>query len=392
MKLNNPLTDISLSAVVAALMAVLVAYGSALVIIFQAAQAAGATADMMGSWILALGLGMGVVSFGLSWYYRKPITIAWSTTGAALLATSLNGQLLSDVIGAFIFAAVLTILVGLSGWFTRLMARVPMAIAGAMLAGVLLDFGVATYTASKTQPLLVGLMFLAYIVARRVIPGYAVIVLLLAGLGGTYALDLFQLDNFALTLAQPVWVTPTFNWSVIIGIGLPLFVVTMTSQNVTGVTVLKTSGYDVPVSTIITHSGVATLLLAPIGGFSLCMAAVTATLCTSENAHPQHDKRYIAGMAWGVFNLLVGIAGGTIVALLASFPKEMISALAGLALLSAIGGALTTAVKEDKYREAAMITFMVTISGVQFFGIAAVFWGGVAGFISHLAVNGFKNN
>jgi benzoate membrane transport protein len=392
MKKASLRADVSLSAVVAGFMAVLVAYGSALVIIFQAAEAAGATADMMGSWVLALGVGNGVLSIGLCWYYKKPITIAWSTTGAALLATSLHGQALSDVMGAFIFAAVLTIAVGLSGWFNKLMVRVPMAIAAAMLAGVLLNFGVATYTASKTQPLLVGIMFFAYILARRLVPGYAVIVLLASGILATYGLDLFQWNNFNFALAQPVWVTPTVNWSVIIGIGVPLFVVTMTSQNVTGLTVLRTSGYDVPVSTVVTHTGIISLLLAPIGGYSFCMAAVTATLCTTDNAHPDKGRRYIAGISWGVFNILVGIAGGTIIALLASFPKEMVSALAGLALLSAISGALYTAVGEDKYREAAMITFMVTISGVQFFDIASAFWGGAAGLLTHIIFNGFRSS
>ncbi len=390
LKWVNPLGDISFSAVVAGFMAVLVAYGSATVIIFQAAKAAGTSADMMGSWILALGVGNGVLSFALAWYYRKPITIAWSTTGAALLATSLNGQLLSDVMGAFIFSAVLTIALGLSGWFGKLMARVPMAITASMLAGVLLNFGVAAFTASKTQPLLVGLMFFAYVFARRFTPRYAVIVLLVVGLVSAGALDLYHWQGFAFSLAQPVWVTPTFNWSVIIGIGLPLFVVTMTSQNVTGVAVLKSNGYDVPVSTVVTHTGLISLILAPFGGYSFCMAAVTATLCTSDNAHPDKDKRYIAGMSWGIFNFLVGIAGATVIALLAAFPAEMVSALAGLALLSAISASIATAVGEEKYREAAMITFMVTISGVQFFGIASAFWGGAAGYISHLIVNGFR--
>jgi benzoate membrane transport protein len=384
--------DLSFSAIIAGLVAVIVGYASAIAIVYQAAQAAGATDAMMSSWILALGLGMGILGIGLSWYYRMPIVIAWSTPGAALLATSLVGQRLSDVIGAFVFVALLTIIVGVSGWFSKLMAKIPMSIAGAMLGGVLLNFGVAAFGAAGSQPVLVGLMFFSFLIAKRFLPRYAVIVLLMVGMGGAYGLGLMQPGSVELTLAQPVWVTPTLNWSVIIGIGLPLFVVTMTAQNMPGVAVLKTSGYDAPVSPIISSCGVASLILSPFGGYTFNLAAITAALCSSEDAHPNKQKRYVAGLACGVFNILVALAGGTIIALLASFPKEMVSCLAGLALLSAISSSISTAVSEVKYREAAMITFLVTISGVQFFGIASAFWGIVAGIISHLIFNSTKAN
>ncbi|MCJ8271712.1 MAG: benzoate/H(+) symporter BenE family transporter, partial [Psychrosphaera sp.] len=249
--------DLSFSAIIAGLIAVIVGYSSAIAIVYQAAQAAGATDAMMSSWILALGLGMGILGIGLSWYYRMPIVIAWSTPGAALLATSLVGQRLSDVIGAFVFVALLTIIVGVSGWFSKLMAKIPMSIAGAMLGGILLNFGVAAFGAAGSQPVLVGVMFLSYLLAKRFLPRYAVIVLVMVGIGGAYSLGLMQSGGVELTLAQPVWVTPTLDWSVIIGIGLPLFVVTMTGQNMPGVAVLKTSGYNAPVSPLITSCGIA---------------------------------------------------------------------------------------------------------------------------------------
>ncbi len=384
--------DLSFSAITAGLVAVIVGYASAIAIVFQAAQAAGATDAMMSSWVLALGLGMGILGFSLSWYYKMPIVIAWSTPGAALMATSLAGQRLSDVIGAFVFVALLTIIVGVSGWFSKLMAKIPMSIAGAMLGGVLLNFGVDAFGAAGSQPVLVGAMFFSFLIAKRLLPRYAVIVLLMVGIGGAYYLGLMQSEGVELTLAQPVWVTPTLDWSVIIGIGLPLFVVTMTAQNMPGVAVLKTNGYDAPVSKVITGCGVASLVLSPFGGYTFNLAAITAALCMSEDAHPNKQKRYVAGLACGVFNILVALAGGTIIALLASFPKEMVSCLAGLALLSAISSSISTAVSEVQYREAAMITFLVTISGVQFFGIASAFWGIVAGIISHLIFNYRKAN
>ena len=270
--------DLSFSAIIAGLVAVIVGYSSAIAIVYQAAQAAGATDAMMSSWILALGLGMGILGIGLSWYYRMPIVIAWSTPGAALLATSLVGQRLSDVIGAFVFVALLTIIVGVSGWFSKLMAKIPMSIAGAMLGGILLNFGVAAFGAAGSQPVLVGLMFFSFLIAKRLLPRYAVIVLLMVGIGGAYMLGLMQSDSVELTLAQPVWVAPTLDWSVIIGIGLPLFVVTMTGQNMPGVAVLKTSGFDAPVSSTITSCGIASLILSPFGGYTFNFASITAAL------------------------------------------------------------------------------------------------------------------
>ena len=388
MKLASPLADMSLSAVIAGLVAVIIGYASAIAIVFQAAQAAGASENMMSSWVLALGLGMGVMCIVMSWQFKMPVIIAWSTPGAALLASSLVGQQLTDVIGAFVFVAVLTIIVGVSGWFSKIMDKIPMAIAAAMLGGVLLNFGVGAFSAAQGQPVLVGGMLLAYLAAIRFCPRYAVIVLLVAGLAGAQALGLLQLQSIPLSMAEPVWVSPTFNFSVIIGIGLPLFVVTMTSQNMPGVAVLKTSGYEPPVSKLIAGCGVTSLIMSPFGGFTYNLAAITAALCTSSNAHADKDKRYVAGIAAGVFNLIVGLAGGTVIALLASFPKEMVSALAGFALLSAIVSSISSAMSEPQYREAAMITLLVTLSGVQFFGIASAFWGIVLGIVSHMIISG----
>jgi benzoate membrane transport protein len=380
-------TDFSLSAMTAGLVAVLIGYASAIVIVFQGAIAAGADETMLSSWVLALGLGMGALGLVFSWIYKMPMIFAWSTPGAALMAASLADQKLSDVIGAFIFVAILTIVVGASGWFSTMMRKIPLSIACAMLAGVLLNFGVDVFTNLEQQPLLVGVMIGGFLMAKRWLPRYAVIVLLLLGVGTSAALDLLVFEKLDVALATPVWVTPSFNWSVIIGIGLPLFVVTMTAQNMPGVAVLTTSGYEPPLNPAITGCGVATLLLAPFGGYTFNLAAITAALCTSADAHPDKDKRYIAGLSCGVAKIIVGLMGATVIALLASFPMAMITTLAGLALLSAIAASLSGAMAENALREPALITFLVTLSGVQFMGIAAAFWGIVAGLLSHMLLN-----
>ena len=385
------LSDISFSAVVAGFVAMMVGHAIAITIVFQGARAAGVDETMMSSWVLSLGVGMGVISLSLSWFYRIPIVIAWSTPGAALLATSLNGQALSDVVGAFIFVALLTIILGVTGWFSRLMDKIPLALASAMLAGILLEFGVTAFAGAEQQPILVGVMVVSFLLAKRFMPTYGVIVLLVIGAGMSALLGLFSFDKLEFAFAEPHWVTPTFDLGVILGIGFPLFVVTMTAQNMPGVLLLKASGYKAPVSPVITSTGIAALILSPFGGYTFNFAAITAALCMGEDAHPDKDKRYVAGIFSGFFNIVVAICGGTLIALLAAFPDVMIATLAGLALLGAIGTSLHGAMEDTEYRESALVTLLVTISGVQFLGVASAFWGIVAGMLAFMIINGGRS-
>jgi benzoate membrane transport protein len=377
-----------LSAVSAGFIAVLVGFASAMAIVFQAALACGASQEIIVSWVWALGIGMGAGCIGLSWFYKRPIIIAWSTPGAALLATSLTVMNINQAIGVFIFVAVLTLLTGLSGWFDKLTKCIPLPLASAMLAGILLQFGLDLFGAWQVSPLMVSIMLVTYILARRLLPRFAILAVLLSGFICAHILHLIDYTMIRWEMAQPVWVTPQFKISHLIGIGLPLFIVTMTSQNIPGVAVLKSSGYkQQPISPIISWSGLLNLVLEPFGGFSFNMAAITAAICTSEEAHQDPDKRYVAGIATGVFNIIAGIAGAAVVSLMAAFPAALISALAGLALLGTIGTSLLVASQQSHYREAAMITFLVTASGLSFFGIASAFWGIVLGMLALLANN-----
>ena len=384
------ISDISLSATVAGFVAVLVGFASSVAIVLQAASAAGATQAMMASWLLALGIGMAVTCIGLSWYFKAPIITAWSTPGAALLAGSLQGLSINEAIGVFLFTAALGVIIGISGWFDRLTRLIPLPLASAMLAGILLQFGLNIFTSLQAEFGLVAIMCLSYLLAKRWVPRYAILWVLIAGLLSVVLGGKLDLSGITLSLTTPVWVTPHWSLSALLGVGLPLLLVTMASQNIPGVAVIRTSGYQTPVSPLITSTALSTLLLAPWGAFSINLAAITAAICTGTEAHPDKDKRYIAGIAAGIVYLLAGLAGATVVALFAAFPQAMIAALAGLALLGTIGANLAVATAEGEHREAAVVTLLVTASGVSFFGIAAAFWGMVAGALTLLFVNGIK--
>ena len=377
------LSDISLSAIVAGFIAVLVGFASAIAIVFQAAVAAGASQEMVVSWVWALGIGMGAGCIGLSLYYKRPIIIAWSTPGAALLATSLSGASINQAVGIFVFVAMLTAITGLSGWFDKLTKRIPLPLASAMLAGILIQFGLNIFSSLQSSPLLVGTMIATYLLAKRLAPRYTIMWVLISGFVSALWLNEVAHDSVVWGMTSPIWVTPEFNVGYLIGIGIPLFIVTMTSQNLPGVAVLKSSGYGMqPISPIITSSGFLNLVLAPFGGFAFNLAAITAAICTSQEAHPDPEKRYVAGVSAGVFNIIAGLGGATVVSLFSAFPAALVAALAGLALLGTIGNSLLTAMEQSEYREAACITFLVTASGVSFLGVASAFWGLVIGMLT----------
>ncbi len=371
------------STVVAGFVALLVGYGSSAAIVFQAANVAGADTAMIGSWMGVLGLGMGVTCIAFSLKYRIPILTAWSTPGAAMLITSLVGVDMSAAIGAFLFCGVLIMLTGFSGWFERIMDWVPLPLSAAMLAGVLVRFGMEVFVAMQVEMRLVLPMFLAYLVARRFSPRYALILVLLLGMGLSAGYDLFRLESLSLSLAPPVFVMPSLDPAVMLGVGVPLFLVTMTSQNIPGIAVLRSFGYHrLPVSAVIGHTGLVTFLLAPFGGFTYNLAAITAAICAGPEAHPDQDKRYLAGVAAGIFYLLAGLFGGVIAALFIAFPDVLVVAIAGIALLGTMTVSLEQSLSSGPWREPAVITFLVTLSGFSPYGVGSAFWGLVAGMLS----------
>ncbi len=378
-RLPRLLLDQSLSALAAGFVTVLVGFASSVAIVFQAAQALGATPAQTASWMWALGIGMGATCIGLSLRWMMPVVTAWSTPGAAVLVAGAAGVSMDEAVAGFILAAVLVAEVGFSGIFERMLGRMPLPLAAAMLAGVLLRFCIDAFAAVRVQPVLVLAMLAAYFTARRWRPRYAVILTLLAGVAVAAAAGLLHVDGLRLELARPVWTPPRASLAAVFGVALPLFVVTMASQNVPGVAAIRASGYPVPVSPAIGWTGVATAVLAPFGAFSLNLAAITAAISMGPEAHPDPAKRYMAAVWAGVFYLLVGLFGATVAALLAAFPRELVLAIAGIALLGTFGGSLATALREEDEREPALVAFLVTASGVALLGIGAAFWGLVAG-------------
>ncbi len=378
------LHHLTLTAVVSGFVAVLVGYTSSAAIIFQAAAAAGATPLQIGGWLSMLGLAMGMTSLGLSLYYRVPILTAWSTPGAALLVTSLPGTSLPETIGVFIFASALIFLCGITGLFARVMNYIPQAISAAMLAGILLRFGLDAFGAFRLDFLLTGSMCLAYLLTRRYLPRYAIVITLLTGLLVATLRGEIHFPSRPLTFVLPQFIAPHFTLSTLLGIGVPFFLVTMASQNAPGIATLKAAGYQVPVSPLMSWTGLASLLLSPFGGFSVCIAAITAAICMGPDVHPNPQRRYWGAACAGLFYLLAGLFGGAIGQLFSALPPALIHAVAGLALLGTIAGSLQRSLAEEKPREAAVITFLITASGLSLLGIGAAFWGLVGGIITHL--------
>jgi benzoate membrane transport protein len=377
-------------AVLAGFVAVLVGYASSAAIIWQAAAAAGATPQQIAGWMTALGIGMGVSTLALSLWYKSPVLTAWSTPGAALLATSLQGVTLAETIGIFIFANALILLCGVTGLFARLMKIIPHTLAAAMLAGVLLRFGLQAFSHLEGHFLLCGSMLLAWLVAKAFAPRYAIVATLLVGSVAAWAGGDVVTDNLAFRVVLPEFIAPKFTFTTLVSIGLPFFLMTMASQNAPGFATMKASGYPVAVSPLIIFTGALALLFSPFGVFSICIAAITAAICQSPDAHPDASKRWLAAAAAGVFYLLAGIFGGSITALMAALPLSWIQTLAGLALLGTISGSLYQALQHEAERDAAIVTFLVTASGVTLLGIGSAFWGLIAGGICFVVLSRFR--
>ena len=378
MLLRNLTRDFSVAALIAGFVAVLVGFTSSVALVFAAAQALGATPAQTTSWMWALGLGMGITSAGLSLWTRQPVLTAWSTPGAALLAGS-SGIGMGEAVGAFAACSALILLAGWTRLFERVMDRIPQAIAAALLAGVLARFGLDAVGAVKTAPLLVCVMAFVFLLARRLWPRYAVPLVLLAGIAVAALQRRLNTGAVVWELASPVWTAPQFSFSALVGVALPLFIVTMASQNLPGVAAQRAAGYATPVSASIAVTGATGVLLAPFGGYAFNLAAITAAICMGREAHEDPARRYVAAVAAGVFYIALGLVGGAVVGLLNAFPRELVLAVAALALLGTITGALAAALKDELHRDAAGLTFLVTLSGITLAGIGAAFWGVLAG-------------
>jgi benzoate membrane transport protein len=374
--------DFSLPAMLAGCIATLISFAGPLVIVFQAAQ--GLPGALLESWVWTISVGSGVLGILLSLRYRVPVIIAWSAPGSALLITLLPTVDFPAAVGAYLAASLTIFLVGVTGTFDKIISKLPAGISAAMLAGILFGFAAKMFAVLPAQPLLVGAMFAAFFVGRRWFPRYAVVGVLVVG--AVIAVTAGKLTGHVPTLqfTTPVWTTPRLSWQAIVNISLPLAVVALTGQWVPGMAVMRNSGYEKPTAgPVIAWSAAVSAVLAPFGCHGLNLAAITAAICTGDEAHEDPARRYVAGVSGGVLYLLLGCIAATVLSLFAMLPKELIAALAGLALFPTIANALAASLSDVQERDAALVTFIVSASGMSLFGLGAAFWSLLFGLGAH---------
>lgn len=379
--------DVSISAVAAGFLAVLVSYAGPLIIFFKAAQSTHVSADMISSWVWAISIGAAVSGIVLSWWFKVPVVTAWSAPGTALLVSLFPGISLNQAVGAYITAAGILFLIGISGYFDKLMRAIPKGITSAMMAGILFQFGTGAFKAVQSAPALACGMIVAYLMLKRLFPRYCLVLLLAVGVALAVGLEGASLDGVTLTLATPVFIRPEWTWNATLSLAIPLVLVSLTGQLLPGMAILRTSGFDTPARPLIAMTSLVSMAVAFFGGITIVIAAITAAICTGRDAHKNPDKRYVAGIANGIFYLLGGCFAGTIVLLFTALPNTFISVLAGLALIGAIGSNIMGMVSQADHLEASVITFLATASGVSFFGLGSVFWGVLIGTLAYLVLH-----
>lgn len=374
--------------VVAGLISVIVNYGGTFILVFQAAKAAGLSPELTASWVWSISIGVGVTGIILSWISREPIITAWSTPAAAFLVTALATTPYAEAVGAYMISAGAFVVLGLSGWFERVIRLIPSGVAAGLLAGILLQFGIKAFGGMNFDPLLAGLLIVAYVVLKRFSARYAVVGILVLGLAFLLIQDRVDLSGLHLALAAPVFSTPAFSLNALLSVALPLFLITLTGQYMPGMLVLRNDGFKTSANPIVTITGLGSLVMAPFGSHAFNIAAITAAICTGREAHEDPSKRWTAGIAAGMFYILVGVFGVTLAAVFMAFPATFITTLAGLALLGTVGGSLASAMFDAKTREASLITFLAAASNITLLGIGGAFWGLVIGLVAYAVLNG----
>ncbi len=377
--MNLLLKDISLSAVTAGFLVVLISYLGPLVIFFQVGSVGNISSEMMSSWIWAISIGAGISGIFLSWKYKSPIITSWSAPGSALLITLIADTSMSFIVGAYLTAALIIFIIGATGSFDWLIKHIPKGLAAGMMAGILFQFALGSFKAIQTMPLLALGMIFSYLVCKKFFPRLSIVLTLLAGLVTVWLLDQYRVNVIPFELTRPVFISPAWDFQSTLSLALPLVLVSLSGQYLPGMAILKVSGYNTAAKPLMMVTSISSFLMAFFGGITIVTAAITAAICTTKDAHPNPDKRYVAGLASGVFFLIAGFFSTPIVVLFSGFPKEFVAILAGLALLAAFLSNISTMVEDLEHREASFITFLVTASGVNLLGIGSTFWGVVIG-------------
>ncbi|WP_425514589.1 benzoate/H(+) symporter BenE family transporter [Alteromonas lipotrueiana] len=367
------------SASIGGLVAVIVGFASSVALIYQAVITLGGDTQLAASWLLALGLTMGVTSIGLSLYYRVPILIAWSTPGAALLLAGTQNYTLNEAIAGFMCSAILIFLCGITGWFEKLVNKIPGQLASAMLAGILLNFGIGVFDEMNAQPTLVAFMLSTYFVGRQLTPKFTMLLVLLVSIVSARLLGLTEKLDYGFTISEFTYIAPVFSLSAILGIGVPLFIVTMAAQNLPGIAVLKAHHYKAPVSSVLSVTGCVNFVAAPFGSYAINLAAITAAICMTDEVSSKPQQRYWASVAGGFFYILMAISAEYLMNIFSSLPSSLILALAGIALFATITNSFKQSLTAEEYSEASIVTVLVTSSDLSLWGVSSVLWGLMAG-------------
>ncbi|QWD59492.1 benzoate/H(+) symporter BenE family transporter [Polynucleobacter sp. MWH-UH35A] len=376
--------DISLSAITAGFLVVLISYAGPMLIFFQAASLAQVSNEVLASWVWGVSIGGGLSGLYLSWKYKMPIITAWSAPGAALLVTLFPHMSVNEAISSYLTAAAIIFLIGVTGTFDKLIKHIPKGIAAGMMAGILFQFGINIFKSISTMPALALAMIGIYLVFKRLLPRFVILFVLIFGILLAYFIGDVNPNNFQLSIAHPVFITPVWSWESTFSFAIPLVLVSLTGQFLPGMAILKLANYHVPAKPIITFTSFMSVITGIFGGITTTTAAITATLCTGKEANEDPNKRYVAGIFSGIFFLIGGSLAGSIVLIFTSLPKELIALLAGLALLGAIISSLMSTLEEPDHREASAITFLATASGMSFLGLGSAFWGIVIGSIAYV--------
>lgn len=380
---RQALLDLQPSTVTAGFLSVLVSYAGPLLIYLQAARAMGVTDAAFSSWVMAISIAAGLTSIALSLMTRAPIVTAWSAPGTVLLISTGAGMPFSDVVGAYVVTALVILALGVTGLFDRLVAAIPRPVASGMMAGILFGFGLKAMGAMATAPAIFAVLVAAYLVFSVLLPRYAVVIMLVLGLLLAWLVEGVPMGDVRATFASPVLTWPSFSVQALAGLALPLILTTLTGQFLPGMAILRSNGFQVAARPIVVLCALASLPSALFGGITTALASITLALCAAPDAHRDPARRYAAGVACGVFFCVGGLLAGTIVQLLTLLPVAVIALLAGLALLGAILKSLTDTLSPDGSspadRQAGLLAFLVTTSGVSLMGIGSAFWGVVVG-------------
>ena len=376
------LSDVSGSAIGAGFLAVLVSYAGPLLIYLSASEAMGVSKDGFSSWVLAVSVAAGVSSIGLSLWFRVPVAMAWSAPGTVLLISLRTSLSLAEMVGAYLAVAAALILIGVSGAFERLVKLLPPSVTNGMMAGILFGFGLKAAGGLATDPAAIALLIIVFAVCAVVFPRYAMLVLLASALLISAVFYGASVGTVSIAFATLETTGPAFSMGAMLSLALPLLITTLSGQYLPGMAILRANGYQISANPILIIGGLVSVAAAFLGGITTALASITAAFCAGPNSHVDPERRYVAGIACGVFLCLSGIFAGTIVETLVLLPSALIALLAGLALLQPILK-FTSAMLASDDAQAGLLTFMFTASGVSLFGIGSAFWGVVIGIAVH---------